>query len=193
MTAKTIDEIADKLVGQEISCLTFTGGEPTFATYQMNRFYEALNDFRIPLHRFYIATNGAGNNSPELLTLLAKMYGYCDEPEMCELKVSNTAYHVYERDIMDLGLLECLSFANADSLKKHKEVWASTFIAEGRLHDNDDARDPKHERHDGIYVNVFGEVMTNCNLSYSNQKKFSLGHVNDVDIVDLWDKIKDEC
>ena len=38
---------------------------------------------------------------------------------------------------------------------------------------------------DMIYVNAFGDVLLNCDVSYENQYEYMIGNVNDSKLVDI--------
>jgi MoaA/NifB/PqqE/SkfB family radical SAM enzyme len=194
------DETIDKLLDgvDYISTLTFTGGEPSLAVDRIRYITKEIKARGISLGGFFMYTNGQ-MASLELIHALMDLYAYVhpsDRNETCSLVISEDQYHAEIIDNTEArNLYSCLSFFRPTN---HKYTEITSVIAEGRAKDwghrpadrNDLVisldDDGKVVQDDGvIYVNVLGDVIPSCNLSYVSQKKAKIGNVHEKPLAEI--------
>ena len=185
----TIDNL---LIGNEIdyiSSVTFTGGEPSLNTPAIRYFLDTCENNSIGIGGFYIATNGKTENE-EFLKILMDLYLYCDDNECTQVQVSRDDYH-YDQNEEWIDKLKILRFVDEKQNLEYRHV-----IAEGKGAWNSDGRKIKiYERHivaddghienDELYINVNGDILTNCDLSYTRQNREKIGNINNDKLIEL--------
>lgn len=170
-----------------ISNVTFTGGEPTLNLPGIWDFLNACRKRKIEIGSFYMAINGT-NVSDEFMHLVMELYLYCDDNETSGIDVSNTDWHNCQdmRDKDGIKKLFMLNIAHERPPLNYQNV-----ISEGRgeqlnEYNGVDGRtiNPEPlEIEDGelttetIYLNVNGDICTDCDLSYEHQEQVKIGNV----------------
>jgi len=171
-----------------ISTVTFTGGEPFLNLESINNFIDLCKNLDIGIGSFYIATNGK-TYSNEVLNTMLKLYSYCDDNEISQLHISNDIYHSNEGQEQEIiNKLMLFRFTSLKDELDYKHV-----IAEGRgveiaeLNGTiDNARIIKAEKNFKdfeelneytIYLNVDGDVLSECDLSYERQSEEKLFNI----------------
>ncbi len=86
-----------------ISTITFTGGEPSLYPEAMLYTLEYCKRFGIRIDGFYIATNGL-SISEKFVVACLKWYAYCDSKDRCIVDLSNDIHHI-SSDFYDDTLL----------------------------------------------------------------------------------------
>lgn len=179
-------EYIDKLLSQTnyINTVTFAGGEPSLNVEALEYFLKQVNLKNIGVGNFYIATNGV-NTPLEFIIFCLKMYGYCDEKELCSVQVSNDAYHAAESRY-STELLGGLSFFSRRNATEASDI---ALIAEGKANEyglggrantsteivtKDDLSDTE------IYLNAKGKLINGCNWSYLSQIEHELCDVSEL-------------
>lgn len=75
-----------------IGTLTFTGGEPTLALDLMEYALECARMYHVNVGNIWMATNGTCT-SQKFFKLFERWMNYCDDREMCGIRVSIDQYH----------------------------------------------------------------------------------------------------
>ena len=196
ISKKTIDNVLKHY--QHITSLTLTGGEPSLVpeliTYTVNRVI-ALG---IDLGCLYIVTNGKVY-SRKMVNAMRKAYAYSYEPDMCGLCVSVDEYHD------GTHVENRYKYMNEPFYCRDKEqpTLSRYLINEGNAYYNglgrrvlNIATSLDHEyvsvdarrivvEDDLVYINVLGDVLFGCDISYENQTSYFVGNVNDSSLVDI--------
>jgi hypothetical protein len=175
-----------------IGTVTFTGGEPTLAVDRIRYVYEQIKQRGIDIQGFYVATNGK-IASKELVHVLIDLYALIDYPEdgCNSLTISKDQYH--ESIIPDTKkaerLYSGLKFYEPDRPNRKIEM----PISEGRAKRNKigtrdvyieplaietDGHDQPERVEGTVYVNVHGDVIPSCDMSFESQKKNKIGNVH---------------
>jgi len=178
-----------------ISMITFTGGEPSLNPKAIAQFIQCCKDRGIEIGSFYIATNGKAV-SDEFVKVCMELYLFCSENEdMSSVDISQSPYHL-DQDKEAMRKLKCLTFVKEKEMLDYRYV-----IAEGRGKELaelngtiDDARKIKagklefsgEDIQEGeVYLNVKGDIVTACDLSYARQNRLKLGHYSQGTIMEL--------
>jgi MoaA/NifB/PqqE/SkfB family radical SAM enzyme len=204
---KTIDATLEQFA--YITCIVFTGGEPSLNVRAMRYTFEKIKELDIGLGSFYIVTN-AVKYSPGMVKLCNEMYDYCDEQDCCGLAVSIDQFHGKKRDAyylyrelpyyvhdkeQDNGKMESWMILDRGNAyengigQNHREI--SNFYAEyAEIVGN--AVSP-----DGyVYVNAIGNVYFDCDLSYKMQDEIETKNIKNWDVAswmyDATKKVKEE-
>lgn len=158
---------------QEIDEVTFTGGEPSLNIPIMRTFYDICEEYNIPIHSFFVATNGK-ENQMELATFLLEQYEKSDYQEGCAVALSIDAFH--EEDISNL--VKGLAFYT--NIKEHPIGDFDWPIAMGtadmnglgienpriiRDHFQIERMENQNLRVEDLYLSINGCVFPECNLT----------------------------
>ena len=164
-----------------ISIVSFSGGEPSLNIGAIKYFIEEAKRLNVDVGNFYIATNGKKITDEFILTII-ELHLFCSENEISVVEGSNDYYHI-EDSKQNYNKLKCLSFFK---LRDEKDGEKRFMINEGRYKENyGDGRELtiyqltiEDNRVDGeFYLNVNGDIIRSCNLSYENQEHNIVGHV----------------
>jgi hypothetical protein len=109
---------------------------------------------------------------------------------MCSVVVSNDIYHEDYDNALILEGLSFFSFRNySDSFDYSNgkslinEGLASDFgIGERDLNVPDSPKSQEELLEGLLYLNVFGEILNDCDLSYESQSGYVMCHVNEFDL-----------
>ena len=160
----------------QISEITFTGGEPSMNVEAIEFFIAEAKRLNVYIGGFYIATNGK-NIKADFVIACLKLYAMCDEKEMCVIELSNDIYHKEEGEYND-ELLKGLSFyrkRNKDDYARYKLINEGRAKYHGRgsrelideinthITDVDELNDAT------LYLNVNGKIINGCDWSYKSQ------------------------
>lgn len=185
-----------------ISTLTISGGEPSLNAAGMYSLLGELKRCDADVENVYVFTN-AKEIHPDFATAYIMFYAFCSINEMSGMSISDSKFHLdqlmpCERDNKLLSLL-----VNKDDLDRGGTM-KTYLINEGRARrikesstvekrDNYPPMLIRMELCDGeaylresdIYLNVHGDIYSNCNLSYATQRKdkkrnieYYIGNVN---------------
>ena len=191
MQKSTIDTLLN--TASSINNLTFTGGEPLLVPDTIIYIIDSIIEKNIYVNTFFLATNGLVFNN-DLFLKLIEFYLYCEYPEGCNIAVSidpyhDNSYHEAEKNIKKWQVLKFYS-----ACKEHTTDY--NLLSEGYAAQNQiGSRDliivkekPTVEKiedglyfEDLIYVNVKGEIVNDCDMSYETQSKNILGTVENDD------------
>jgi len=186
----TFETLRKTLVNvSSIGTITFTGGEPSLNVPFIRYFTEYVRGWRIPVERFYVITNGK-MASPALADALIKLSWWCSLPDSCSLIMSQDNFH------RELGYNQWPAIELYESLPFFQEGQRKAAILyplnQGLALENgiglrDERLDPiiltvdedgSVSQNDGtVYVNVNGDVVPSCDLSYDNQDLEKVGNV----------------
>ena len=186
MSDKVIDRSLEGV--EEISTITFTGGEPSLAVDRIRYILSAVKKRGIYVDSFYIVTNGK-KKSLDLCLALMEWYAYCESNEMSSLCISKDQYHSREiESVREAELLyQGLSFYHQE--ERNHDI--NSLINEGRAKRNNIGERDAHtgieyELNDDestlnyiedVYINALGDVCPGCDLSFASQKKLAIGSV----------------
>lgn len=180
-----------------ITQLLFTGGEPSLNIPLMNQVLDFVKSHHIPVHGFYLATNGK-IMTDEFILCLHKWYQYCSldtfDEDYIGVALSQDIFH---EDIPKEHetALRAFSFFRED---KFTDFNQSNIIATGRASnlssddfqmwdyptkddftveeiDEDTLRIP-----DEFYISANGNIVPGCNLSYEDIDMNPLCNTNDI-------------
>lgn len=185
-----------------VSSITFTGGEPALVPHIIGQVLDAAEKYGVSIENFYIATNGS-QASDDFLAVLLRLWMYCDdngegENMMSAIEISQSDYHESGQDQEAVNRLMAFRFAHMRTWLKPEQL-----IAEGRGKEEScyDARKIKPNIWeidsgwdnegdigricDTVYINVFGDVISDCDFSYESQEKYKDGNI----LTDSWEEI----
>ena len=189
--------------GEYIPTISFTGGEPALCLDLIAFTLEECKRLQINVGNFWMATNGI-IHSKKLFDVITAWLEYCNDNELSGLRISIDNYHnlidvqpfkEFEEEL-EYGGLQCdFEYQGATS-----DV--SKLIGAGRAYDNGwggDGNPVKHhtmlygEKMEGeIYVNIFGNVITTCDISYEMQDEdgsdYNIGNVHESTLQEIYQK-----
>ncbi len=193
MSFKMIDSILDQV--DSIGAISFTGGEPLLVPEVLIYTIDEIMRRGIPVTSFFMVTN-ATIFSKEVYFKLVEFYWYCDdendEEGMNCLCVSLDEFHDNN----------CPDIINKwKSLIFYKDYKEHTFnyqgiIDEGTANENGIGtrelilEDNKFEAeifddviniYEMVYINVFGQIVNDCDMSYQTQEEHVLGTIKNDD------------
>ena len=200
----SFETIRKALVGVDsIGTINFTGGEPSLYVPAIRYFTECIRMLNIDVGSFYVVTNGkiASRSLAEALTNLSWLCSETDRNGGLEaggLVMSRDQYH------RELGydqwrarnLYESLPFYHDDERTKDIDM----PIGEGNAYDNGigvrspdinhpvvtNDQDYTEDRVEGVvYVNVNGDVIPSCDMSYESQELDKMGNVHEKPLLDI--------
>lgn len=202
-----IDKVLDDI--KEVYSVTFTGGEPTLAISTIEYIVDGIIKRDIPVHSFYIVTNGLIYSERlvnKLIEFFAYIYkdenpNYIDHTNNCGLAVSLDIFHD------KIPKENLLKYKALNFYRRDKEQMNPSFVInEGRGTNIalarpkiDDDKWPSFISIDGVihveqlYVSATGHILTDCDLSYKRQNKFSLGQLDWATLSQILDRyVKEE-
>jgi sulfatase maturation enzyme AslB (radical SAM superfamily) len=181
-----------------VSSITFTGGEPGLVPGVIESVIDEAEKAGTDIGSFYIATNGS-QASDEFLHALLRLWLYCSdngegEDMMSGVDISQTDFHDYEgQSVEAIRRLTAFRFARLRGRLDNRYI-----IAEGRGSDvaYGDARTVKPATWDSemveqgtidetVYINVHGDVISECDFSYDSQQIHKDGNI----LTDTWAQI----
>ena len=180
-----------------ISCITFTGGEPTLYAKQIAEIIDFIIESEIEVYSFYIASNGK-KYSPKLMKALDRFYEYLDQygdNECTAYDVSNDQFHNPDPAVVD-------------RLERHvyfhqrTKIPQAGIISEGYAEENgigrrvldhskkfyvtaNEYRDTTEYEVEMIYLNALGYLYPDCDYSYATQRSIPTKHCKEVSIIDF--------
>lgn len=179
MNPKVLEKLKES-VGQ-IYTVSFSGGEPMLnpkVIHQYNKYFKNCTGL------FFIATNGT-IYSPDAMSALVELFAHCEEPEICCLAVSRDQFRD-ELDYRELQRYQAYSFYS-DSTKNGdiKYVINSGLAIENgvgviapKIHYQLEVKkQDENTTIEEIYINVNGDVLASCDLSYEDREELSLGNI----------------
>jgi len=192
-----------------ISTVTFTGGEPTLNLPAINEFIDICTTFDIDVRNFYIVVNGVEIPDEFILTV-SRLWAFCSENDISQVEVSESDFY-YDQDssqINKLGSFKCFSRKHTgDNLHLIREgravEWSNEYAnGEGRNIEIDDENRELVEEYDEIaeygqicgtiYLNVNGDIVSCCDLSYESQDLYKLGNVEDKTLLEMLAELNDK-
>lgn len=159
-----------------VYCTTFSGGEPTLNPEIIAEYNRV---FGKKTYSFFIATNGKVY-SQEIMSTLVELHSNCEDSDFCSLAVSRDQF----RDETDTSIIKkykAFSFFNEQAKNgKIRYIIDSGMAIENGI-GNTDPRSVELVAEDNyiedIYINVYGDVCVDCDLSYEDQKKSNIGNI----------------
>lgn len=183
MTPHVLDILAEQIHGGQVGTLTISGGEPTLYGSQFIPYViQAFTTHEVDVCNFYIVVNGTRPSPPKdtlFVRALMDLYLFCSENETSTLDISNSKWHNLHQDNEFIRMLEVLKFT-------HHRHPLKSVIPEGRgknLRDeqrhhwtpNEEITVEEYDKvcyvHGMLYMNAFGHIFTDCDLSYETQAK----------------------
>lgn len=173
---------------KEIRHLGLTGGEPSLCPYVIEyiSYYARINYCRIG--SFFCATN-AKEYSADFVKALNELYGQCTDKDNCILTISIDQFHS-EADPKALEEYRKLPYYKP--IKEKGFIHKGDILSEGRAEQNGLGRFslPHSEKFyelaingfyldvgDRVYINAFGDVLANADMSYEKQVHCGLGNI----------------
>lgn len=176
-----------KKVGR-IEHLNITGGEPSLEPTALKYLVFYLKSYNCRIGNFFCATN-AQKYSKEFADALTELYHYCEQPELCMLTISIDQFH---SDADPLALTEYRKLPFYNPINEKGNIPKSNILDEGRANDNgigmfsmpinpyiyDLKLDGFHAKvGDRLYINVFGDLLLDADMSYKTQESESIGNI----------------
>jgi hypothetical protein len=196
---ETIDKALEGVT--EIGTITFSGGEPTLAVGKIRYIYKQIKKRRIFLGGFYVVTNGK-IASKELMRVLIDLHAYIDfhdeyneslviswdqyhnevlgEPKEADQLYSALSFYRPKERTKDINMPINEGRAVSEGLGI-REAYLEPFVIETD-------KDGFKRIQSTIYVNVLGDVIPSCDMSYESQEKNKVGNVHENTIVEIVDK-----
>ena len=190
ITHEVIDRTLANLSG--IGMLVFSGGEPSLNTEAIEYTLEVCKRKGISVSAFYVVTNAKCSDRAayeRFIVACLRWYAYCDDRYICGVAQSLDMFHD-EADSYAEELLRGLAFFREEDKKNDWENTKSPVINEGRAKELSSVCYNKRElnvtwqshefeayddeiaiRDNVVYVNVLGEVLPNCDMSYESQRE----------------------
>lgn len=204
----TIDEVFRKF--DYINTLTLSGGEPALAIDLIEYALQSARHHNVTIDNFYITTNGTVT-SRRFLNSLRAWYLYCDSNEVSGLRVSLDKYHddidcnakyifeefkEYELQYIEESIH--LDFSGAPDNENYlisdgNAAWNYPASREIRHDIEGEEWEDETILRGNIYINVYGELISTCNISYQSQREreeFKIGSVFDDVDADLENFVK---
>jgi len=198
MTRETMAKLLEGNDIDQIGTVTFTGGEPSLNVQAIRDFMDICRANGIEVGGFYIATNGK-RISEEFIHVLMDLYMFCSDNEMSAVEVSRSIWHQNEgQDEYDIERLMILRFARErNNLNPYDKD--TRIINQGRGKEFNEAHgfegkdltytpDVLNLEDESVYVNVHGDILPDCDMSYETQEELKLGNVYQDKLVDLVDQ-----
>lgn len=180
----------------QIGYLTFSGGEPSLNPKAIKEITDILLTTDRAPSGFYVATNGQ-IYSKVMVEALQRLYECSGDRDMCQLKVSNDIYHdrIREENWDRFNRLLFFEYEDLVDFDRHPR----RLIMEGNAYDNGLGQPPQIKQNNFyvevdeenivvdslVYINVFGDVIPDCDYSYENQKDHVLGNVLQEPLIDI--------
>ena len=197
----SFETIRKALAGVDsIGTITFTGGEPCLNVPAIRYFTECIHMMSIDLGAFYVVTNGK-IASRSLADALTKLSWHCDEVdrrtgdfEVGGLVMSRDQFHRELRYDQDRARNLYMDLPFYHDEERHIDI--ELPINEGFAIDNGIGTRspsinhpvilPEGEGIDGVvYVNVNGDVIPSCDMSYESQELDKMGNVHEKPLSDI--------
>ena len=174
-----------------ISCVTFTGGEPTLPSgiKVMYNFMDVCNALGVTVGSFYMVTN-AKVWRPDIAIVVGDLYHFCDDNEATYIDISTDQYHdeiASKRRWFKYELEEALDirFGIEGIVGMRENIRFDNVISEGNAHDWGTGRymepqdvyleywddDQPRITEGDIYINCDGNIINGCDWSYESQKR----------------------
>jgi organic radical activating enzyme len=179
-----------------IDTVTFTGGEPALNVSLIEHFTEYVRFNKIPVNAFFVITNGK-IASKSLKSALTTLSWWCDSQESCNLSMSQDQFHVGYNQARAMALYENLPFFHSEARKDKIQF----VIDEGLASQNGiGISPPKTDKpiictnkgkkittdvEGPVYINVYGDVIPSCDISYKSQEIKKLGNVYEKPLLDI--------
>ncbi len=182
---------------QYISTVTFTGGEPSLNIEAIDYFIEKCKEHNTEIESFYIATNGGiTSGKMEFLQVLIKLFCFCTGNEISSCEISKSDFHDWQNEDA-ISQLKCLAF-----VRERENLDYKNLIHEGKAKELneangtiDDARRITPDKtlnieddtieNDYLYINVHGDVILECDLSYARQTRHKIGNIKETRLEDM--------
>ena len=185
----------------EIGDISFTGGEPTLNSGYVKRIVDYIIDNQIHVEGAYMPTNGLIYSAEiveqfrRLLIHKFRNTGIEKYPKWIQEELENGTWSIpVSEDIYhkqpDLDTLIRWITCGFYSRDKVIDFSKTPVILEGRAADSElDGRECPHNYNlemdvyddyvevEMIYVNCKGDILTDCDTSYANQAKHSIGNI----------------
>lgn len=159
---------------QHIQHFNITGGEPSLNVKAMRYILKQLKNYNIPVHDFYIVTNGSSSSvSKEFINICSELYDYQEEKDEHYpiLEMSDDRFHdsqFHPKVIAKLSQYPFFGLRNqAENIFLFKEGRCTTGYP-----------NPIHEIYltttdcvyGDVYLNASGKILSNGDLSYQRQQ-----------------------
>lgn len=186
MSTQTIKRIFEEVTS--IGVITFTGGEPTEAVDRIDMILSQAKQYGVQVQNFYCLTNGR-EASMSLAMALLKWYDYCSDTSKSELRISRDKFHVeVVKDMTQaFDMYAGLSFFQGITSGEIEMPYNEGRALKNGIGIKEAYLDPRivvvdeagkiTQVEGSLYINVNGDVIPSCTMSYKSQEKFKLGNV----------------
>lgn len=186
ISTATLSEIAKHIYP---SSVTFTGGEPSLNVPAIKRYFELAERYGTMPNSFYVATNGAASKEQmrDLALTLLEAYPKMEEPDMCEVDISEDMFHEAFRDNDNATILRGLSFLGQGKKHSVEDDDLNWLLNTGRANENgigvsapevlrtdmdelvtDYSTEYDSISFDTLYIAANGNVVDGCDSSYED-------------------------
>lgn len=179
-----------------IKRLLITGGEPSMYPEGISwiNYYAKLYGCKIG--SFFCTTNGL-EYSEELVNALNELYSYCMDKGLCELALSIDQFHKAPNE---KAILEYKKLPYYSNSKNKGRISNTEILSEGRAKQNGIGRynNPSVKEiydyslrgfdiniGDDVFINAYGDIVLDADLSYENQSERRIGNVFDGELYDV--------
>jgi hypothetical protein len=198
-----------------ICTLTITGGEPSLAPEVLEDLWDILIWRKIDVGAFYIVSNGMNHNRyRRFLTVVDKLYGWCDSQDECALTISRDQFHPFNPN------KHLSKFETRDEYGHHWGEFPPYFRPEDRKHRIEKVRNEgrasvtqvatyydqeqqepwildsgDYVTNPEVYIAANGNVVSACNMSFERIDEESKGNVltqSLPDIIESYCTVKEE-
>ena len=195
ISKKTITTVLEQIEGGSIRTLFFSGGEPLLKPELIQFAFDEVQRLGIDVDQFGLVTNGL-IYSPEIVELIMDMADYAlgtdiyeedeDDKNYFYLGVSADRWHENDRNVNQekrydrntkrffrLGFAQWHGSSSGLAIAEGRaKSWGATQPYETTIRPYEYDGVIQVEEH--LYVNVNGQVVSDCNLSYKSQDKKAL-------------------
>lgn len=182
--------IIDKIFSQinRVEHLVISGGEPSLYPEGIKAIVHYLKSYKCKIGDFFCATN-AFEYSEEFVKAIKELYSLCKNKKGCKLSVSIDQFHK-PADAIALKKYRKLSFYSSE--KEKNVILNSEILSEGNAKLCGIGRYAMPEKTciydyslkgfylnvgDRIFINAYGNVVLDADLSYENQAERKIGNV----------------
>ena len=195
MSASIIEKIFSQI--SHVEHIGITGGEPSLYPTGIKSITYYAKKYGCEIGSFFCATNGL-EYSEDFVSALDELYSYCKDKQLCELTLSIDQFHKEPKDKARREYEQLPYYSTA----KNKGVIAKKdILSEGRAEQNGLGRysnPPVNEIYDysvegfdfnigdRIFINAYGDIVLDADLSYEHQAERKIGNVMDGELYDIF-------
>ena len=179
-----------------MSHICITGGEPSLYPVGIRSITSYAKKYGCKIGSFFCATNGLVY-SEEFVSALDELYLYCTNKKLCELTLSIDQFH---KESQEKSRREYEQLPYYSTAKNKGFIAKKDILSEGRAEQNGIGRynnPPVKEIYDytfnsfefyigdRIFINAYGDIVLDADLSYDHQAERKIGNVCDEELYDI--------